>query len=295
MLPAQIEKGRIMKSIWRFFLIAAVAMGAVVAPMAAGAQDAGELRLQLLAQQEQRAYRIAKAACLVMSGSQSDFQATSATQTAQAFDAGMQVLTQGDPAVTMAPESDLMRRQELEDISRLSKGMTRSSLQIAAGDFHTVPVSLLLIRNQIVADRIHLAMAHVYAPPEQPIEWRNAIQQLQGQHALIEELLRDLCYARLSLGPADMAEQMRARMIRFEQVNAALIAGDAKLAVAKAPNISIKIALGQVDSKWISLRALLDAAANGAEQDVRDVQLASVLGETLTRRLDKLIGMYHKL
>ena len=262
------------------------------------AQDAGSLRMDLMAQQGQRALRIAKSACLVMSGSQSELHADAATETALEFDATMMRLIDGDAEGELAPEKDDARRQRLEQISRLSIGLTRSSLQIAAGDFHTIPVSLLLVRNQRVADHMFEVLseaAPTYAPAEQPAEVRNAIGLLQEQHALIEELLRDVCYARLSLGPEDHGAQMIAKMRRFEAVNAALITGDVERGLSKAPNISIKIALGQVDSKWISLHALLNDAATGKEQDVRDVQLASVLGETLTHRMTKLIKMYRKL
>lgn len=262
------------------------------------AQDAGSLRMDLMAQQGQRALRIAKSACLVMSGSQSELHADAATETALEFDSTMMQLIDGDAEAGLDPETDEGRRQRLQEISNISKGLTRSSLQIAAGDFHTIPVSLLLIRNQHVADQMFEVLSEAapsFAPPEQPPEVRNAIGLLQVQHALIEELLRDVCYARLSLGPADHGPQMIAKMRKFEAANAALITGDAERGLIKAPNISIKIALGQVDSKWVSLHALLNDAATGKEQDVRDVQLASVLGETLTRRMIKLIKMYRKL
>jgi len=254
--------------------------------------------MDLMAQQAQRALRIAKSACLVMSGSQSELHADAATETALDFEATMMRLIDGDVDGDLRPEKDATRRQRLMAISSVSKGLNRSSLQIAAGDFHTIPVLLLLVRNQYVADQMFEILSEAapsYSPPEQLAEVRNAIGLLQAQHALIEELLRDVCYARLSLGPADHGSQMIAKIRKFEAVNAALITGDTKRGLFKAPNISIKIALGQVDSKWVSLHALLNDAATGKEQDVKDVQLASVLGETLTRRMTKLTKMYRKL
>ncbi|MGJ8627709.1 MAG: hypothetical protein ACSHXB_12185 [Sulfitobacter sp.] len=273
-------------------------MAMILAGLPVQAQDSGAARLEALAQQMRRSYQIAKSTCLVMSGSQSELHSVAVVTISDEFQDVMTGLIDGDAAQGLNAENDPDLRANLQEVQLNARGLTASASQIVAGDFHSVPVGMLLIRNQEVADQIEYAlMAAVptYAPTSQSKEIGVSIRMLERQRARVEQLLRDLCYARLNIGPADLVEQMRAEMLRFEQVNTALIIGDAELGVEKAPNISVKIALGQVESKWASLRALLEAAVQGGEQDVRDVQLASVIGETMSQKLSKLIEAYSKI
>jgi hypothetical protein len=263
----------------------------VLVASGASAQDPAVARLDLMAQQAQRMQRMAKSACLVMSGAQSELHAKAAHTAAAEFASGMAQLAKGPGA---GKGHDAAAQADLVQIAQVSKGAVTSAQQIAAGDFHSVAVTLLLERAPRIAYQLDQLRKAAWQGQAAGVSG-GAVRLLQDQHILIEELLRDLCYARLDLGPATLTAQMRAKMQRFESVNAGLIAGDAALGVEKAPNISIKIALGQVDSKWQSLRALLEAAAEGQQQDVSDVQLASVLGESLTHRMEKLIKMYRKL
>lgn len=257
---------------------------------AALAQSDGHLRVTLLTEQAQRALRVAKSTCFVMSGSQSQLHAETALHEAQAFEQMMKALIDGaaDPALST----------ELSRIQRMSFGVTRSAEQIVSGDFHSVPMRLLLSRNQDVADGL-LAAARAAGPRylegDFSAEHQAALLHLAGQRILIEELLRDLCYVRLSLGAAELPAQMIEKIAVFESINTALIEGDAVRGLPGAPNIGIKLGLGQVASKWVALRDLLAAAANGEALEVRDLQKASVIGETLSQRLTRLMGKYAAL
>ncbi|QFT57443.1 hypothetical protein FIU94_01290 [Sulfitobacter sp. THAF37] len=264
-------------------------MGAVAIMLVMGigpvaAQEDGAQRMILLADQAQRALRITKSACLVMSGSQVSHHAQTVVEEARHFEEVMQ---------------DLAAEQErLLQLRRLSLGLTRSAAQIASGDLHSVPMRLLLSRNHQVAARLlDLARAEGATYPEEVLskEQVTVLNHLAAQRALVEGLLRDQCYVRLSFGAADLPQKMTEGIRRFEAVNTLLIEGDAAQGVPPAPDIGIKIALGQVASKWVSLRALLDAAAKEGTLDLRDLQLAAVIGETLHRRLGKLMEKYQAL
>lgn len=265
---------------------------------AALAQSDGHLRVTLLTEQAQRALRVAKSTCFVMSGSQSQLHAETALHEAQEFEQMMKALIDGaaDPALTA--ETDPALSTELSRIQRMSFGVTRSAEQIVSGDFHSVPMRLLLSRNQDVADGL-LAAARAAGPRylegDFSAEHQAALLHLAGQRILIEELLRDLCYVRLSLGSAELPAQMIEKIAVFESINTALIEGDAVRGLSGAPNIGIKLGLGQVASKWVALRDLLAAAANGEALEVRDLQKASVIGETLSQRLTRLMGKYAAL
>lgn len=262
------------------------------------AQDASATRLELLAQQMRRAYVIAKSTCLVMSGTQVQQHSEAAFIESVEFQDIMTGLIEGDSARGLNPEENPKLRVDLVEIQTYALGLTVSASQVVSGDYHTVPVGLVLTRNQGVGRQMKInlwAATQRYSPLHQTSEIRNAIYQLELQRALVEELLRDICYARLNIGPRRLAAQMSEKMSRFEDINTSLLNGNAALGIGEAPNAGIKIGLGQVASKWISLRALLEAAVQGEAQDLRDVELASVIGNTMSGKLRKLITAYGKI
>jgi hypothetical protein len=259
------------------------------------AQQDGPLRVTLLTEQALRTLRIAKSTCFVMSGSESQLHANATLKEARQFEGVMQALIEGAAKPALGAEPDPKLKIALLRIQQMSFGFTRSASQIVSGDFHSVPMRLVLSRNQDVSDAL-LAAARDTGPryPDHKFskEQQAALHHLAAQRVLVEELLRDLCYLRLAVGAADLAAAMRDKIAHFETVNIALIDGDPARGLPKAPNLSIKIALGQVASKWVSLRRPLVAASGGAPLDLRDLQLASVIGETLNLRLAKLMEKY---
>jgi hypothetical protein len=260
------------------------------------AQDADALRRSLLFEQLQRTQRIGKSACMVLSGADSQLHSDATVDNAVAFSAVMAGIIDGDPAIGLPPMATGPQRSSLIEIERFSRGLTQSAQQVAAGDLHAVPVGLILSRTGATADRLQVALKDMrHSTAGQTVAVANAIQLLHQQNALLEEILKDFCHLRLSIGPLDTAAHITDSMALFIAVNAALISGDSTLGLDKAPNIKIKITLGQINSKWVSFEALLSAALAGEEMGLRDAQLASVIGGTMSKRLTKLIGMYQAL
>lgn len=260
------------------------------------AQDPSAIRQTLLFEQLHRNQRIGKSACMVMSGADSQLHSDATVDNAVAFSAVMGVIIDGDPATGLAPMPPGPERSALVEAAGFARGLTLSAQQVAAGDLHAVPVGLILSRPAPVARRLHIALEEI-DPPEAgpPAAVQNAVRLLHQQNALLEEILKDFCHLRLSIGASDTAAQITQNMAVFMARNAALISGDTALGLDKAPNIKIKITLGQINSKWVSFESLLNPALAGEEMELRDAQLASVIGGTLSQRLTKLIGMYQAL
>lgn len=287
------EKG----AIGLYTRIIALVVVMLLNPLVGMAQDVGSVRLDTLAQQVRRTFIIAKSACLVLSGSTVQAHSEIAYIEAAEFTDVLEGLINGDAERGVEAEQDAVLRSELEAVQLYALGLTVSVLQVVSGDFHTVPVAIVLNRNKDIAHQLENALVAAipkYTPKGQKVEITNAIQLLHSQRALIEELMRDLCYARGGLGPRTLGAEMLEKMSKFEMINTALINGEIALGLAKAPNINIKIGLGQVASKWHSLRALLEDSVQGEDQDVRDVELASLIGDTLSQKIKSLITLYEK-
>ena len=277
----------------RIITAAVLILGGIVP---AFAQDTDAVRQSLLFEQLQRAQRIGKSACMVLSGADSQLHSDATIDNAVAFTGVMGSIIDGDPALALPPMIAGTHRTALVEIERFSRGLTLSAQQVAAGDMHAVPVGLILSRTGLVANRLHATLKDMRQSGKSITgPSANAIEILHQQNALLEEILKDFCHLRLSIGGSDAAAHITDNMASFMNMNAALIGGDSGVGLDKAPNIKIKITLGQINSKWVSFEGLLKAALGGEEMGLRDAQLASVIGETMSQRLTKLIGMYQAL
>lgn len=260
------------------------------------AQDAAAIRKTLLFEQLLRIQRIGKSACLVLSGADSQIHSDATVDNAVAFSAVMGVIIDGDTSIGLAPMSDGTQRTALAEAAQYARGLTLSAQQVAAGDLHAVPVGLILSRTGPTANRLHAALKEMQQiPAGQSAATQNAIRLLHQQNELLEGILKDFCHLRLSIGSVDTAARIRENMAGFMAMNSALITGDPSLALDKPPNIKVKITLGQITSKWVAFEALLAPALAGADMELRDAQLASVIGGTLSKRLADLIEMYQTL
>lgn len=260
------------------------------------AQDHIAIRQTLLFEQLQRTQRIGKSACMVMSGADSQLHSDATVDNAVAFNLVMAAIIDGDPSIGLVPMAAGPERAALSEVAKVSRGLTQSAQQVAAGDIHAVPVALILSRPAMIAEGMHAALSEMGpSAGGQSAAVQNAVRLLHQQNALLEEILKDFCHMRLSIGAKDTAAQITQNMALFTSINAALIKGDAALGLHKAPNIKIKITLGQIDSKWVSFERLLKPALAGGDMELRDAQLASVIGGTLSKRLTKLVSMYQAL
>lgn len=277
----------------RIFLAILLLLGGIET---ASAQDAMAIRRTLLFEQLQRTQRIGKSACLVLSGADSQLHSDATIDTAVAFSATMRIILDGDAALGLVATPVGALRTSLIEVEQYSRGLTLSAQQVAAGDVHAVPVGLILSRTIPTASKLYAVLLEMQQPSAvQTVSVKNAIQLLHHQNALLEEILKDLCHLRLSIGASASAVHIEENMAAFVAANAALLTGDASQGLDKAPNIRIKITLGQIESKWVSFEALLNGALAGSELGLRDAQLASVIGGTISKRLTKLVGMYEAL
>ncbi|WP_299046097.1 hypothetical protein [uncultured Tateyamaria sp.] len=225
-----------------------------------------------LADQAVLVHRITKSACMLFVGAETPVHA-------QDVIASSEMLTTLSVWLAMDPDASEPMLTELETY-------TRSARQIAAGDRHTVPVTLLLLGNPSLAARYRE-------------RWQSAPSDVEERHrasyALVQELRvasqafqRDLCLFLTNLTPEGAGAILATDIAEFSDALVRLVEGDVETGIVPAPNIHIKITLGKVASKWKTLEPILSGAASGAPVDSRNAQLASVLGDSILANFDEI-------
>ncbi|MBY5934156.1 type IV pili methyl-accepting chemotaxis transducer N-terminal domain-containing protein [Tateyamaria omphalii] len=171
--------------------------------------------------------------------------------------------------------------------------ITRSARQIAAGDRHTVAVSLMLRTNPVLSSRYRQKREN--APASVGSEFRGSYALVQELRVLSQKFQRDLCLFLTELAPDDAHHALADDIVRFDQAIEQLISGDTAAGLAAAPNIHIKVGLRKVAAKWATLKPILLTAADGDMPDPRDVQLASVLGDAMLTNFDDVSDRFQAL
>lgn len=258
----------------------------VVVMLACGQQaSAAGGGLGAVADQSVLVHRITKSACLVLMGADapihSDVIASSAVELEQ-------MLGHWNAKNTLNGYEMLTGLRFDADV------MTRSALQIAAGDVHSVPVGLLLRYNPRVLAALGQFGTDTPVPSVLP-EHRPAFRAVHRLRIRSQQLLGDLCLLETGLGGADAARRVMSDIAAVTDAIEDLKVGNAQQLIVKAPNTHIKITLGKVSSKWKTLAGILDAAAQGAHVDLRDVQLASVMGDAILKNLDEIVERFEAL
>lgn len=225
-----------------------------------------------LADQEVLVHRTTKSVCLLFVGAQTPVHAENVAVSVRELHALLSAMgTQTDADVRLVEEIEIL---------------TKSAQQIVAGDRHTVPVTLLLKANPMLAS--HYSQMRYRAEAKVPDMYRGSYAVLHELRVVSQAFQRDLCLFLTDLASTGAERAMIERIAYFEASVAALISGDRATGLVAAPNIHIKVTLGKVAAKWNTLQPILSSAASGDPIDPRDVQLASVLGDAILANLDQI-------
>lgn len=215
-------------------------------------------------------HRMTKSVCMLFVGAQTPVHAQDALQSAEQLELRAAALEEGNTHVSRGTLATY----------------AASARQIVAGDRHSVPVSQMLRKNPELAAQYRHAWrsAAVNVTPAYQNNFR-LVQELRVQSQAFQ---RDLCLFLTGLAGDTTASILKTDIAFFAQTLDVLIAGNPDQAVEPAPNIYIKVALGKVQSKWTTLEPILSQAAADGQVDVRDAQLASVLGDAILENLDEV-------
>ncbi len=260
-----------MKTLMKLLLAVSLMLG-----LGLRSADAEPATVRVLADQAVLVHRVTKSVCMVLIGAETPVHVQDISHSTE------QLVRLSHDLDTRADVSKAL----LADVDTL----TKSARQIAAGDLHTVPLTLILRINPDLADAFD--QMKVDAPSTISAKNRGSFMLVQDLRVVSQAFQRDLCLALTGLAP-DGANEVLARKIAFFAVSMdRLVTGRAKDGLVAAPNIHIKITLGKVAGKWKTLEPILSAAAAGQPIDPRDAQLASVLGDAILKNLDDITDRF---
>ncbi|APX10772.1 hypothetical protein BWR18_02980 [Tateyamaria omphalii] len=243
------------------------------------ADSAGTVTIRDWADQAVLVHRVTKSVCLLFVGSSTSVHLDDVAESSARL-----MARSGTLGIMAAADLKLAA-----DVATL----TRSARQIAAGDRHTVAVSLLLKTNPVLSSRYREKRAH--AQSDVPAEFHGSFAAVQDLRVLSQKFQRDLCLFLTDLALDGAAGALSDDIVSFEQALEQITKGDAAAGLVAAPNIHIKVTLGKVAAKWKTLKPILLAAARGEAVDSRDAQLASVLGDAMLANLDDISDRFQAL
>lgn len=240
------------------------------------------------------AHRMTKSACLVMLGVDADAHFDDVTQSSKRFLAQMNQLTippntSGDP-----PANWQSIHSEITNLATFFDPMVRSAQQISAGDMHSIAVRILMTRNHMATEKFD-ALARKVPDLMSNQGLTNFLLLTMRQRVLSQQILRDFCFARVGFGGIDLRMNLVKNMTQFAAITELLIVGDEQKNIPKAPSIQIKLKLRTVQQKWTNFAGLVTAALEAEELTTGDIQIASVLGDSILNAINQVLAQFEKL
>ncbi len=239
--------------------------------------------------------QMTKAACLAMIDVQREREVAIANRAAVEFERILEALILGAVEEGLAAEADPVTLKQLHHIKRISPALTRSVQQIAAGDFHTVAVGMIMERNLPTLAEMNRAVVMIEAQADglaTPAELASTINLAGRQRMLTQKMMKEACFIHAGLDPQKNRTALADSIQLFGKTLAGLQNGDPANGLIVPPNAGISTALAKSAGIWGEVQPTLAALAGGGDIHPQNLGPLSVRLDALLASMNAAVGLY---
>ena len=253
-------------------------------------------KIKLADRQRLLTEQMGRSVCLVMGGIDPGAESDKARGSADLFHTTMVALRTGDENMAILPEADPGVLAALEEVGAMFATYRAATLQVGAGDLHSVPVEqvmtlsdpLLALSNALV-DRVRAA--HGGRGDRQLAD---TVDLARRQTMLSQKLTKEICFVALNIDRDHMLARLSETLQAFESAQATLERGNAAQGIRK-PTPALTKKLAAVRALWTPLAEIAEAVAGGATLTQEDLREMIDLSNKLLFKCKQAARSYAKL
>ena len=232
--------------VWRcvfviaFFLTAPAVTGQTISP-----RKNAENKIKLADRQRLLSEQMGRSICLVMGQIDAGSESDKARGSADLFDSTMRALRTGDENMGLLAEDNAEILAALENVEAISRTYRAATLQVGAGDLHSVPVSQILRLSDPLLAQSNALLATIEAVYDNGIGTGHAktIELARRQTMLTQKLAKEICFVNLKVDRATMLARLSSTVEEFERAQIALEQGGVTQGIEKpTPKTAKKLA-----------------------------------------------------
>ena len=253
-------------------------------------------KIKLADRQRLLTEQMGRSVCLVMGGIDPGAESDKARGSADLFHATMVALRTGDENMAILPEQDPGVLAALEEVGAMFATYRAATLQVGAGDLHSVPVEqvmtlsdpLLALSNALV-DRVRAA--HGGGGDRQLAD---TVELARRQTMLSQKLTKEICFVALNIDRERMSQRLSETLQAFETAQATLERGSAAQGIKRPPPTMVK-KLKAVRTLRTPLAEIAEEVAEGGSLTPDDLREMIALSNKLLFKCKQAARSYAKL
>ncbi|MCV3271161.1 type IV pili methyl-accepting chemotaxis transducer N-terminal domain-containing protein [Roseobacter sinensis] len=252
-------------------------------------------RINLAGRQRMLTQQMARNACLVMAGVDPERFVAKTETNVQQFNDVLAALRYGDETLGLLPETNAEVLAALARVEALWATLGPAARQVAAGDFHSVPMAQLINMNMATLAEMHAAVLTIQTAHQTdniPAGLLKTVQVAGRQRMLTQKISKEVCFAIIGLGDLGSRELVETTMRDFDSAMAKLMGGSEEDGIIAPPSDAVKRQLELTNGTWMEFKALVAAISDDTDVDhATRVQLANISDQVL-KEMNQAVGLY---
>lgn len=252
-------------------------------------------RINIAGRQRMLSQRMSKAVCYAIVGIDADNQRRIASTSAIEFAENLDFLLNGN--AEMGGENEGLARVALDDVQSIAHPLVQSTLQLAAGDLHSVPMQLVIERNLPTLQRMNEAVGLIVQAAGGSglgADVKSTLDLAGRQRMLSQRIAKDMCFINVGMDVDASLADLSSSMFLFQETLRGLIDGNANLGLLAAPTPEIKEQLALVAELWSGVEPAFKSTLN--EQRLSQAQMLTVVAEIdqVLVEMNRAVGFWAK-
>ena len=246
------------------FAITLVLMATMVAGQTISPQKNVENKIKLADRQRLLGEQMGRSICLVMGQIDAGSESDKARGSADLFDTTMRALRTGDENMGLLAEYNVEILKALENVQAVSETYWAATLQVGAGDLHSVPVSQILRLSDPLLEQSNALLVKietVYGSGSGAGRAKT-IEMARRQTMLTQKLAKEICFVNLNIDHSTMMVRLSRTVEEFEQAQVALEHGSRAQGI-ESPTPKLAKKLADVRVLWDEFSLVARAVENG--------------------------------
>ncbi|NUH64602.1 type IV pili methyl-accepting chemotaxis transducer N-terminal domain-containing protein [Sulfitobacter sp. S0837] len=282
--------------IWVLALVVMLTHPAFAQVQSITAQGNAANKLKLADRQRLLTEQMGRSVCLVMGGIDPGAESDKARGSADLFHTTMRALRTGDENMAILPEEDPGVLTALDAVAPIFATYRAATLQVGAGDLHSVPVSQVMLLSDPLLEMSNALVERVRAAHGSKAnrQLSDTVELARRQTMLSQKLTKEICFAALNIDRPRMQRRLKETLQAFETAQAALERGNMARGILK-PTPAMARKLKAVRVLWTPLAEIADQVAAGGDLDHEALEDMIALSNRLLFKTKQAARSYAKL
>lgn len=232
------------------------------------AEENAQNKIKLADRQRLLSEQIGRSVCLVMGQIDAGAESDKARGSADLFDTTMHALREGDENMGLLAEQNPEILQALDEVAAIAATYRAATLQVGAGDLHSVPVSQVMQLSAPLLERSN-ALIDVIETTYGRAGNRKLTQTVElarRQTMLTQKLAKEICFVSLNIDRATMIDRLSKTVDDFQSAQNALESGETGAGILRPPPALAK-KLADVRVLWDEFAHLANGVIAGQDLD----------------------------